>query len=128
MAFLGKHFIFIICFLKLKSNFTCVFICFLICQSTFLSYYFSAPNIFQGFSSIFARTSGRAADKLLNGSRVSSHRQFVFRNQGSSLFRCNTTFRQNRSCNFSHFLVMVKTGLFYTFFRKSELLTIKVAS
>ena len=38
-----------------------------ICQSTFLSYYFSALNIFQGFSLNFARTLGR---QLLNGSRV----------------------------------------------------------
>ena len=28
---------------------TCVFICFFICQSTFLSYYFSALNIFSRF-------------------------------------------------------------------------------
>ncbi len=34
------------------------------------SYYFSAMNIFQGFSMNFGRTLGRAVDKLLNGSRV----------------------------------------------------------
>ena len=38
----------------------------------FLSYYFSALNIFQGFRLSFARTLGRAVDKLLNGSRVTS--------------------------------------------------------
>ena len=43
MAFLGKHFIFIICF-------------------------------YLGF----ARTLGRAVDKLLNGSRDNSHGQFIF--------------------------------------------------
>ena len=39
----------------------------------FLSYYFSALNIFQGFSFTglnFARTLGCTVDKLLNGSRV----------------------------------------------------------
>ena len=36
----------------------------------FLSYHFSALNIFQFFSLSFARTFGRAVDKLLNGSRV----------------------------------------------------------
>ena len=36
----------------------------------FLSYYFSALNIFQGFSLNFARTLERAVDKLWNGSRV----------------------------------------------------------
>ena len=36
----------------------------------FLSYYFSALNIFQGFSLNFARTLERAVDKLLKGSRV----------------------------------------------------------
>ena len=75
----------------------------------FLPYYFSALNIFQGFSLNFARTLGRAVDKLLNGSRVNSHRQFIFGKQGSSLFRCNTGFQQNRRCYFSHFLDMVKT-------------------
>ena len=37
-----------------------------------LSYQFSALNIFQGFSLSFAKTLGRAVDKLLNGSRVTS--------------------------------------------------------
>ena len=36
----------------------------------FLSYYFSVLTIFQGLSLNFARTLGRAVDKLLNGSRV----------------------------------------------------------
>ena len=36
----------------------------------FLSYYFSALNIFQGFSLYFARTLERAVDKLWNGSRI----------------------------------------------------------
>ena len=36
----------------------------------FLSYYFSALNIFQGFSLNFARTLECAVDKLWNGSRV----------------------------------------------------------
>ena len=49
----------------------CQFICFFICQFTFLAYYFSALNIFQGFSLNFARTLRHAVDKLLNGSRVS---------------------------------------------------------
>ena len=44
----------------------------------FVSYYFTALNIFQGFSLNFARTSGHAVDKLLNGSRVNSHGQFIF--------------------------------------------------
>ena len=52
----------------------------------FLSYYFSALNIIQGFSLNFARTLGRAVDNLLNGSRVTSHRQFIFGKQSLSLF------------------------------------------
>ena len=36
----------------------------------FVSHYFTALNIFQGFSSNFARTLGHAVDKLLNGSRL----------------------------------------------------------
>ena len=53
-----------------KKEFLChlsQFICLFICQSTFLSHYFSALNIFQGFSLNFARTLVR---QLLNGSRV----------------------------------------------------------
>ena len=41
----------------------------------FVSYYFSALNI---FSLNFARTLGHAVDKLLNGSRVNSYGQFIF--------------------------------------------------
>ena len=67
-GFLGKkHFIFIY---FSKSNFTCAFICFSVCQSTFLSYFFLALSIIQDFSLNFARTLGRAVDKLLNSSRV----------------------------------------------------------
>ena len=75
------------------------------------------------------RTLGRAVDKLLNGSRVNSQKQFIFGKQSLSLFRSNTKSKQNLRCNFSHFLDMVKTGLFFTlFFRKSELLTLKIAN
>ena len=101
----------------------------------FLSYYFSAVNIIQGFSlnqrglclNRLERTLGRAVDKLLNGSRVNSHGQFIFGEQSLSLFRGNTAFQQNRRCKFSHFLDMVITGLLF-FFRKSELLTMKIES
>jgi len=41
----------------------------------FVSYYFSALNI---FSLNFARTLGHAVDKLLNGSRFNSYGQFIF--------------------------------------------------
>ena len=44
-----------------------------------------------------------------------SHEQFIFGKQSLSLFRGNTAFQQNRRCNFSQFLDMVKTGLFFTF-------------
>ena len=75
----------------------------------FLSHYFSALNLFQGFS--------YAVDKLLNLSSVNSHGQFIFGKQSLSLFRGNTAFQQNR-CNFPHSLDMLKTGLFFTFFVK----------
>ena len=87
----------------------------------FLSYYFSVLNIIQGFSlnqrglclNRLERTLGRAVDKLLNGSRVHSHGQFIFGEQSLSLFRGNTAFHQNRRCNLSHFLDMVITGLLF---------------
>ena len=56
-----------------------LFICFFICQPTILSYYFLALDISsRSFSLNFARTLGRAVDKLLNGSRADSHGQFIF--------------------------------------------------
>ena len=65
-----------------------LFICFFICQPTFLSYYFLPLDISsRSFSLNFARTLGRAVDKLLNGSRVNSHGQFIFGKQSLSLFR-----------------------------------------
>ena len=96
--------------------------------SSFFFLLFFSTEYFQGFSLSFARTLGRTVDKLLNGSRVNLQGQFIFGKQSSSLFRGNTTFQQNRRCNFSHFLDMVKTRLFFTFFRKSELLTMRIAS
>ncbi len=117
MAFLGEHFIFIIC-LSQSALPVYLFVSSFV-NLYFLSYYFSALNISQGFSLSFARTSGRAVDKLLNGSRVTSHGQFIFGKQSLSLFRLfrgETAFQQNRRCNFSHFLNMVETGLFFTFF------------
>ena len=36
--------------------------------------------------------------------------------QSLSLFQGNMVFQQNRRCNFSHFLDMIKTGLFFTLF------------
>ena len=80
---------------------------------------------FKVLVSALLRTLGRAVDKLLNGSRVTSHGQFIFGKQSLSLFRGNTAFQQNRRSNFSHFLNIVETGLFFTFFGKSELLTMK---
>ena len=62
----------------------------------FLSYYFSALNIFQGFSLYFARTLECAVDKLWNGSRVlNSHGQFIFGKQSLSLSGApNVNFRK----------------------------------
>ena len=54
-----------------------------------------------------------------------SHGQFTFGKQSLSLFRGNTAFQQNRRSIFSHILDIVETGLFFTFFGKSELLTMK---
>ena len=48
---------------------------FLFVNLQFVSYYFLALNI---FSLNFARTLGHAVVKLLNGSRVNSHGQFIF--------------------------------------------------
>ena len=121
---LVKWFIFyIICFLKVQLY---LFIYLFLYLSIYIFYLtIFQPWIFsvQVFSLNFARTLRRAVDKLFNGSRVHSHRQFIFGKQSLKLFRGNTAFRQNRRCNFLHFLDMVKTGLFFTFLRKSELLT-----
>ena len=49
--------------------------------------------LFQGFSLNFARTLGRAVDKLLNGSRVNSHKPVIFGKYSLCLFRSNTKFK-----------------------------------
>ena len=87
----------------------------------FLSSNLLALNIFSSrFQFKLCENSlGRAVDKFLtNGSRVNSHGQLIIGKQSLSLFRGNAAFQQNRRCNFSHFLDMVKTGLFFTFFVK----------
>ena len=69
----------------------------------FMSYYFSTQNMPQGFSFNFARTLGRAVDKLFNASTIDSHRQSICGKQSVSLYRGNTAFQQNLSCNVSIF-------------------------
>ena len=111
-----------------QCNFTCVFICFSICQSTFLSYYFLALSIIQYFSLNFVRTLGRAVDKLLNSSRVNSHWQFIFGKQSLSLFwiwLSNKT--ESVTLTFSGH-GKTWSVLYFFFVLKSELLTIKIAS
>ena len=48
---------------------------------------------FEGFSLNLARTSGRAVEKLLNGSKVNSDGEFIFGKQSLNLFRSNTAFQ-----------------------------------
>ena len=67
-GFFGKHSIFRIYFFQSATLPVYLFVS-LFVNLHFLSYYFSAPNIFQGFSLNFARTLGRTVDKLFNGSR-----------------------------------------------------------
>ena len=50
--------------------------------------------------------------------RFTSHGHFIFGKQRLSFFRGNKAFQQNRRWNFSHFLDMVETRLFFTFFVK----------
>ena len=68
MAFLGKVFFFNL-FSQSAPLPVYLFVS-LFVNLHFLSYYFSALNIFQGFSLYFARTLERTVDKLWNGSRV----------------------------------------------------------
>lgn len=78
MTFLGKYFILTICLLKNANLFVSLFVS----LRSFFSYKFSALEIFQGFFFNFinqiARTFGRAVEKLLPGSMVNSHGQFIF--------------------------------------------------
>ena len=115
-GFFGKSFFFFNLFSQSAPLLVYLFVS-LFVNLYFLSYYFSALNIFQGFSLNFARTSERAVDKLWNSSRViHTGRQFIFGKQSLSLFRGSTAFQQNRRCSFSHFLDMVKNGLFFPLF------------
>ena len=75
-GFFGKKIYFFNLFSQIATLFVSLFV-----NLQVLSYYFSTLNIFQGFSLNFARTLGCALDKLLNGSRVNSQRQFIFGGQ-----------------------------------------------
>lgn len=97
-GFFGKTFYFYNLFSQSATLPVCLFVS-LFANLQFVSYYFSALNIFQGFSLTFAKTLGHAVVKLLNGSRVNSHGQFIFGKQSLGLFRDNTAFQQNRRCN-----------------------------
>jgi len=62
----------------------------------FVLQFFSAEKVFSlNFINQIVRTLGHAVDKLLNGSRVKSHRQFIFWKQSLSLFRGNMAFQGN---------------------------------
>ena len=100
--FLGKVFLFFL-IVFLKCNFTCVFICFFICHSTFLSYYFSALNIFQGVCLNFARTLGRAVvvEWFKGNSDVTRAVYFWKAKLESVVFRGSKSFQQNQRRNFS---------------------------
>ena len=94
MAFFGKFIYFYNLFPQSATLPLYLFICFFICQPTFFILLFLALDIFsRSFSLNFARTLGRAVDKLLNGSKVNSHGQFIFGEQSLSLFRGNTKFK-----------------------------------
>ena len=67
MAFLGKVFF---CLFSQSAPLPVYLFVSLFANLHCLSYYFSALNIFQGFSLNFARTLERAVDKLWNASRV----------------------------------------------------------
>ena len=85
MVFLGKHFFLYNLFSQSATLPVYLFVS-LFVNLHFLSYsYFSALSIIQDFSLNFARTLGRAVDKLLNSSRVNSHGQFIFGKQRLSL-------------------------------------------
>ena len=107
-----------------------LFICFFICQRTILSYYFLALDISsRSFSLNFARTLGRAVDKLLNGSRVNSDGQFIF---GKLAFVSRQHEIQNKTEGvISHFLDNYGQNwavLYFFFVKVSELLAMKIAS
>ena len=85
----------------------------LLVNINFLSSYFLALKTFQGFSLNFmnqtARTLGRAVEKLLNGSFTWA----VYFGKAKSEFLSR---QGKRTCKFSHFLDIVKTGLFFICF------------
>ena len=74
----GKTFYFYNLLLFKVQLYLCVYLFPLFVNLQFVSYYFTALNIFQGFSLNFARTLGHSVDRLLNGSRVNAHGQFIF--------------------------------------------------
>ena len=78
----------------------------------FLSYYFSALNIFQGFSLNFARTLECAVDKLLNGPRVIHTGSLFLESKAWVCFEAAWLSNKTEGI-ISH---IFKTGLFSTFY------------
>ena len=80
MAFMGKLFYFYIFFLKVQL-YLCICLCLYVSIYIFYILQFQVLKMFQGSSLNFinqiVRTLEWAANKLLNGSRVNSHRQFI---------------------------------------------------
>ena len=77
MAFIVEHFVLYNLFSQSATLLVYLYVSLFVNLYIFLSYYFSA------------RTLGRAVDKLLNGSRATSHGQFMFGKQSLSLFQGN---------------------------------------
>ena len=118
MAFLGKLFIFIICFPKVQL-YLCIYLFLYLSIHTFYLTIFQRWILFKVlvWTVCKERTLGRAVDKLLNGSRVNSHGQFIFGKQSLSLFRGNMAFHQNRRyVQFLTFSRHGQIGLLFTFF------------
>ena len=77
MAFFGKTFYFYNLFSQSTTSLVYLFVS-LFRNVQFLSHFFSALNIFQGFSLNLVKTLGCAVDKLLNDLRVNSQGKFIF--------------------------------------------------
>ena len=108
-----------------KCNFTCVFICFFIRQSTFLSYYFSALNVFQGFSFSFAENFRTRSWQVVEWFKGYFTRAVYFWKAKLELVSRQHNFPTKPKVKFLTFSRHGQNWTVLYFFRKSELLTMK---
>ena len=121
---MGEHFIFIICFLKVQL-YLCIYLFLHSSIYIFLSYYFSALNVFQGFSFSFAENFRTRSWQVVEWFKGYFTRAVYFWKAKLELVSRQHNFPTKPKVKFLTFSRHGQNWTVLYFFHKSELLTIK---